>query len=69
MRNFFTFLFFLLPMTVLACPNCHTSVSDESKPPYTLIILGLFIVVTYIPFYVLFSAAKKYDPKNSDGNQ
>lgn len=63
---FFCFLF--IPMTVLACPNCHTAVSDSNKPPYTLIILGIFIALTYIPFYILFRAAKAYDPKNIDGN-
>ena len=48
---------------VLACPNCHASINN-GKPPYTIIILGVFILVTYIPFYLLFRAAKKYDPKN-----
>ena len=48
---------------VLACPNCHAAIND-GKPPYTIIILGVFVLVTYIPFYLLFRAAKKYDPKN-----
>jgi len=51
-------------MTVWACPNCNTGVADANKPPYTIIILGLFIALTYVPFYILFRAAKKYDPKN-----
>lgn len=57
---------FLLPMTIWACPNCHSAVGDEGKPPYTLMILGAFICLTYVPFYILFRAAKKYDPKNAN---
>jgi hypothetical protein len=53
----------MLSTAVLACPNCHASINN-GKPPYTIIILGVFILVTYIPFYLLFRAAKKYDPKN-----
>ena len=55
-----------LPATVLACPACAggNPGADVSKPPYTLIILSTFIVLTYIPFYFLFRAAKKYDPQN-----
>jgi len=69
MIKLLTSFLFLVPMTVWACPNCHQSVSDSNKPPYTLIILGVFILLTYIPFYILFSAAKTYDPKNADGNE
>ena len=69
MTKFLTFIFSLLPMTVWACPNCHTAVSDSNKPPYTLIILGVFICLIYIPFFILFRAAKTYDPKNTDGNE
>ncbi len=64
MNKLFFALIFLVPMTVWACPNCNTGVADANKPPYTIIILGLFIALTYIPFYILFRAAKKYDPKN-----
>jgi hypothetical protein len=67
MSKIFAFVFFLLPVTVWACPNCHSAVSDANKPPYTIIILGIFICLTYVPFYILFRAAKKYDPKNING--
>jgi hypothetical protein len=69
MNKLFVLFFSLVPVTVWACPNCHTAVSDSNKPPYTLIILGVFICLTYIPFYILFRAAKTYDPKNSDGHE
>jgi hypothetical protein len=62
-------LFLLVPAAVWACPNCNTGLGEENKPPYTLIILGIFILLIYIPFYMLFRAAKTYDPKNSDGNE
>jgi hypothetical protein len=51
-------------MTAWACPNCHTSIDEANKTPYTIIFLGLFILLTYIPFYILFRAAKKFDPHN-----
>ncbi len=56
----------LFPMFALACPACAggNPGADGTKPPYTLIILGIFILLTYIPFYFLFRAAKKYDPQN-----
>jgi len=62
--RFITLLLLFMTSTVWACPNCH-AYGDANKPPYTIIILGLFILITYIPFYFLFSAAKKYDPKNN----
>lgn len=69
MIKFLTALFLFIPMTIWACPNCHTAVSDANKPPYTLIILGVFICLTYVPFVILFRAAKKYDPKNLNEHQ
>lgn len=64
MIKFLTICFFVFPVAVLACPNCNTALTEGNRPPYTLIILGVFIALTYIPFYIIFRAAKKYDPKN-----
>ncbi len=60
----------LLPMSLLACPACASGDvgSGASKVPYTLIILSCFILLTYIPFYLLFRAAKKYEPNNNNEN-
>jgi hypothetical protein len=69
MNKFLTVLFLLVPVSVWACPNCNTGLGDANKPPYTLIILGIFVALTYVPFYLLFRAAKTYDPKNTDGNE
>lgn len=49
-----------------ACPGCDSAASTKAgQPPWTLIILGAFIFLTYIPFYILFRSAKKYDPSNN----
>lgn len=53
-------VFSLISLNTWACPNCYSY--DPNKPPYTLIIVGIFILITYIPFYLLFRAMKKYDP-------
>lgn len=65
MMKLFAIIFLLLPMAVWACPNCHVGVNEDSRPPYTLMILGGFIILTYVPFYILFKAAKKYDPNEN----
>jgi hypothetical protein len=49
-----------------SCPNCAGGTVKDGKPPYTLIILSSFVLLIYIPFFILFRAAKKYDPKNGD---
>jgi hypothetical protein len=62
----------LLPVLALACPGCNDDFSSVNNsvqpPPYNFMILGGFIVSTYVPFYLLFRAAKKYEPKDTDGN-
>jgi hypothetical protein len=65
MNKILTAFLFFAPFAVWACPNCNNAVGEAAnKPPYTIIILGIFIALIYIPFYILFRAAKKYDPKN-----
>jgi hypothetical protein len=58
----------LLPMLTWACPNCHEAVGAKN-PQYTLLIIAIFIAVTYIPMYILLRACKKYDPQRLDGNK
>jgi hypothetical protein len=58
----------LLPLVSLACPNCHEAVGSKNSQS-TLIIIGIFIAVTYIPLYIFLRAAKKYDPKTLDGHE
>jgi hypothetical protein len=47
----------IVPSLVMACPNCAGSANGKDK--YTVAILGIFILLTYIPFYILFNLAKK----------
>jgi len=61
-------LMFLLPVVTWACPNCHEAVGAKN-PQSTLLILAIFIAVTYIPMYIFLRACKKYDPQRTDGNQ
>lgn len=65
-----TLAIFLFPMTLLACPACAGGDAGQKATgiPNTVIILGCFIVATYVPFYLLFRAAKKFEPKNTNEN-
>lgn len=60
-------LTFSFSVAAWSCPYCNSLSKD--KTPYMLIVVGIFILLTYIPFYILFRAAKKYDPKQLDGNE
>lgn len=46
----------------MACPNC--SGSDNAVDKYTVVILGVFILLTYIPFYLFFKFCRKYSNVN-----
>ncbi|MBY0515942.1 MAG: hypothetical protein K2P81_03465 [Bacteriovoracaceae bacterium] len=62
MKKILAVLFMMLvSVSALACPYCQGA---AKKPPYTLYIIGGFVLLTYVPFYLLFRSAKKYDPKN-----
>jgi hypothetical protein len=63
------FLLMFATVATWACPGCDSAAGAKDQPPYTLYILGGFILLTYIPFYILFRSAKKYDPKYLDGNE
>jgi hypothetical protein len=70
MKSFIFLALLIVPGTILACPACAggDAGAKMNQTPYTVIILGCFILLTYIPFYFLFRAAKKFDPKNSHEN-
>lgn len=62
MMKYLAYLFcFFIQLPVLACPYC--SGSENSRDKYTYIILGIFILLTYIPLSVLFKTARKYGKK------
>ncbi len=72
MKKLLLVLACFLPLAVMACPGCNDDFNTKTgakMPPYTFIILGIFILSTYIPFYILFRAAKKYEPQKFDGNE
>ncbi len=71
MKIFLTLICFI-PAAVLACPYCNDSVSANgsvNSSSNMLLIIGIFVLLSYIPFYILFRAAKKYEPKEIDGNK
>lgn len=52
---------------LLACPGCSASM-DNPKEIYKVIIIGVFILLTYIPFYFIYSIIIKNRNINSDGH-
>lgn len=62
MNKFIISLTLLVSDFLLACPNCAGA--DNAKDKYTVFVLGIFILLIYIPFYILFRMASKMDPKN-----
>jgi len=72
MRKILLALVCYLPLSLLACPGCYDSVSSNpgaKQTPWTFIVIGIFILLSYIPFYILLRAAKKYEPQETDGNK
>jgi hypothetical protein len=57
LKFFLFFIFVTVPSFVMACPNCAGSTNGKDK--YTVAILSIFILLTYVPFYILFNLAKK----------
>ncbi|MFZ4713123.1 MAG: hypothetical protein ACOYL6_05410 [Bacteriovoracaceae bacterium] len=51
---------FLFSVAAWACPGCAGG-SADGKSINTVWILSIFILLTYIPFYLLFRITKKYD--------
>jgi hypothetical protein len=55
-----TLLFSLFSFAAWACPGCAGG-SADNKSMSTVWILGIFILLTYIPFYLLYRIIKKFD--------
>ncbi len=65
----FVYLFFL--EAALACPSCMGSM-DDPKSGNLVYILGGFIVLTYIPFYLIYKTIIKnrnFNEQVEDGSQ
>lgn len=65
-KTLVTTLTVLASQLILACPNCAGSENAQDK--YTVYILAAFIVLTYIPFYLLFKMASKNNPHKEISN-
>ncbi len=58
------FLLFLISFQAWGCPGCLASSKDGSAD-LTVLILGIFILLCYIPFYALFKTIIKYKDINN----
>ena len=66
-KLFLFFILFLCQVNLWACPTCAGSGNNKADVN-TVIILGCFIILTYIPFYLIFRLIKKYQnfPTSAD---
>lgn len=53
------FIFFLFSNALYACPYCMSS-SSNPKDLYVVYALGTFILLCYVPMYVLWKMVIKY---------
>ncbi|MBL7665599.1 MAG: hypothetical protein JNM93_10740 [Bacteriovoracaceae bacterium] len=58
MKYLIAWLVYSFSSVVLACPNCAGS-AGKPGDQYLVYILGSFILLIYIPFYILFKSAYK----------
>lgn len=58
MKTLIPIFLYLLSATILACPMC--SGTEQEKDQYTVPILASFILITYIPYAIIFRLIKKY---------
>lgn len=64
MKQLIVIITIFIGKLLLACPNCAGS--DNAKDKYTVYILAVFILLIYIPFYILFKMAHKMNPQKED---
>lgn len=55
---------FLLPELAQACPYCAGSLTNP-RDQYLVYILGVFVLLTYIPMYFLYRMIKKNKDLNA----
>lgn len=61
-----TLVFFLmLNFNLWACPSCAGSMQNESDK-WIVVALGVFVLLTYIPFYILYSTIIKNRNVNNE---
>jgi len=64
MKKIFALLFISLCQVVTACPTCIGS-GNNPKAGNIVYILGGFIVLTYIPFYLIYKTIIKHRNVNN----
>ncbi len=65
-QKFSLFIFSLILLgsnLVLSCPYCAGS-SENPQDKYLFYIITIFIILTYIPFYLIFRMGKKFAKKD-----
>ena len=51
---------------IMACPNCAASANSGSGKNYLVMILGIFVLLTYVPMYFFYRWIKKHNtPSNN----
>lgn len=71
MKKLVTLILLLLTDFALACPSCMGSM-DDPKSGNLVYILGGFIILTYIPFYLIYKTIIKnrnFNEQIEDGSQ
>lgn len=63
MKILLTFFFLFFHEAIWACPGCAGSMNNP-KDAYLVYILGGFIILVYIPFYLMYRLVKKH--RNSE---
>jgi hypothetical protein len=66
-KIFFSILLLLGQSIVMACPYCAGN-NQSGKDSNTTLILGLFILACYIPYWVIYRLIKKGRGPNSNAD-
>ena len=55
---YISLIFFILTSPIYACPMCAGT--PRYKDRFTVYLLGVFILLTYIPYTIIYRLTKKY---------
>lgn len=67
-KFYFASIFMLLSNNLLACPYCAGS-DQSGKDSNTTLVLALFILAIYIPYYLIYRMIKKHRALQSAMNE
>lgn len=63
MNVFLSILFYIIPSLAAACVGCAGSMDNPRDLTY-IYVLGGFILLIYIPFYIIYRTIKKNEGAN-----